>query len=183
MRMRAVKVALAGLLVLGLAACSVFVDLSSLDEGCGSGNKLCDGVCVSGSDPDKGCARSGCQPCALPHATPVCANDGTCAIAACIGSWEDCDGEADNGCEIDLDTDLEHCGDCDARPCMVENAEPACGSGSCAIRRCLPGFRDCNRQTRDGCEIDSTTDADHCGTCEVACAPGATCNDGVCGTP
>jgi hypothetical protein len=167
--------------LLGLAACSVMVDLSELDQGCASNEKLCDGRCVSATDPDTGCARDGCQPCALPHATPTCARNGTCAIAACIGSWDDCDGEAANGCEIDLDNDLEHCGACDARPCEVDNAEPACGSGSCAIRRCHPGFRDCNRSSRDGCEIDTTTNEEHCGACLASCAAGETCAGGTCG--
>ena len=163
-----------------LAACSVMVDLSSLDEGCGTDKKVCDDVCVSSTDPATGCARSGCQPCALPHATPVCAGDGDCAIAACIGSWENCDERAENGCEINLDIDLEHCGACDARPCEVANAEPACSSGSCAIRRCNPGFRDCDRSVRNGCEIDTTTNVANCGACGTPCAAGATCSDGEC---
>jgi hypothetical protein len=171
-----------GLVVL-LVSCSLAVDLSELDEGCGSGKKLCDGVCVSSDDPDKGCGRSGCQPCALPRATPICAADGSCAIAACIGSYENCDDEPENGCEIDLDTDLEHCGSCDARPCVVDNAEPACGSGSCAIRRCNTGFRDCDRMTRNGCEIDTTTDGEHCGACNTPCATDQECADSECVTP
>jgi hypothetical protein len=175
----AIRLAAAAHLV-ALAACSVFVDLGPLEEGCGAEEKVCEGVCVSATEPDTGCGRSGCQPCALPHATPVCAGDGACAIAACIGSYENCDDKPENGCEINLDTDLDHCGSCDARPCMVDNAEPACGSGSCAIARCLPGFRDCNRSTRDGCEIDTMTNEQHCGACETPCLAGEICTDGVC---
>ncbi|HEX6273651.1 MAG TPA: hypothetical protein VFZ53_11430 [Polyangiaceae bacterium] len=173
---------LLGLAQLGaLAACSVMVDLSELDQGCAPDEKLCDGACVTAADPETGCARQGCQPCALPHATPTCAGDGTCAIAACIGSNDDCDNDAENGCEVDLDNDLEHCGSCDARPCEVDNAEPACGSGSCAIRRCNPGFRDCNQSTRDGCEVDTRTNEAHCGACRMPCGDGETCTAGTCG--
>jgi hypothetical protein len=182
LRTKAAFTLLAGTHLLVLVSCSVLVDLSPLDEGCGAEQKLCDSECVA-TDPDNGCAREGCQPCALPHATPVCANEGTCAIAACIGNYENCDGKPENGCEINLDTDLEHCGDCDARPCEVENAEPACGSGSCAIRRCLPGFNDCDRRSSNGCEIDTTSNRLHCGACFMPCNAGDECADGVCVTP
>lgn len=181
MKLRTALRVLGLLHVAALGACSVFVDLSPLEEGCGPSEKVCDDVCVSAVDPETGCARAGCQPCALPHATPTCANDGSCAIAACIGSYENCDDEHDNGCEVNLDTDLDHCGSCDARPCEVDNAEPACGSGSCAIRRCNEGFRDCDRSSRNGCEIDTMTDEDNCGACETTCATSQTCSDGVCG--
>jgi hypothetical protein len=180
--LRAAALRLVGALgLVTLAACSVMVDLSELDQGCASDEKLCDGVCVSATDPETGCAREGCQPCALPHATPTCAGDGTCAIAACIGSWENCDGRADNGCEIDLDRDIDHCGDCDARPCEVDNAEPACSVGSCAIRRCNPGFGDCDRRSTNGCETDTMTSEAHCGDCNMPCSEGQTCTDGTCG--
>ena len=163
-----------------LGACSVMVDLSSLDEGCAANEKVCDGACITATDPETGCAREGCQPCALPHATPTCSTDGACAIAACIGAYENCDGKPENGCEIDLDNDLDHCGACDARPCEVDNAEPACGSGSCAIRRCNDGFKDCDRISRNGCEVDIRTSEAHCGACSMPCAVGETCTGGVC---
>jgi hypothetical protein len=89
--------------------------------------KLCDGACIP-TDPDNGVrARvASPAPCLTPH--PVCANDGACAIAACIGSYENCDGKPENGCEVNLDTDLEHCGDCDARPCIRWERRAAAGS-------------------------------------------------------
>ncbi len=37
--------------------------------------------------------------------------DGSCELIDCT-SWADCDGDEDNGCEVDLTSDPLHCGDC-----------------------------------------------------------------------
>jgi hypothetical protein len=39
---------------------------------------------------------------------------------------------------------------------------------------CARGFEDCNGDPADGCEVDTRTNADHCGACGSACS-----NDGV----
>jgi hypothetical protein len=141
--------------LLGEVNCSLQVDAAELNAGCGDEQKACGGRCVSERDPEFGCGSSSCQPCVLPNATSVCDADLTCAIAACVGHFEDCDGEALTGCEVNLDTDEEHCGSCTAEPCEVFGALPACARGACAIRKCLPGFKDCNRLDVDGCETAS----------------------------
>jgi hypothetical protein len=145
----------AGLFWLG--SCSVFLDDEPLTRGCAVDEKACDGRCVSRSDPEFGCAAESCQPCVLLNATSICDAEEHCAVAACVSSYEDCDGDSVNGCEVNLDTDVEHCGGCDAPACNVPGAVAACARGACAIRKCQPGFRDCNRLDADGCETSITS--------------------------
>jgi hypothetical protein len=138
----------------GLAtSCSLVVDADALAQGCDASNKACDGRCVSKLDPEYGCGNASCQPCVLPNATSVCDATEQCAVAACFENHEDCDTQASNGCEVNLDTDMAHCGACDAAPCEVAGAHAACARGQCAIRKCQPGFKDCNRLDEDGCEF------------------------------
>ncbi|HEX2730894.1 MAG TPA: hypothetical protein VHM70_04790 [Polyangiaceae bacterium] len=132
--------------------CSLFVEPARLEAGCDSDQKACDGHCVSRTDPEYGCGATSCQPCVLPNATSICDAEEHCAIAVCVESHEDCDKVSSNGCEVNLDTDVDHCGACDAPSCEVRGAFAACARGVCAIRKCKPGFEDCNRLDIDGCE-------------------------------
>ena len=80
-------------------ACSLAVDPDTLNEGCPAGAKLCGGACVSSSDPESGCGRATCQPCALDHSNPICSPAGECIVGTCLGRYENCDGESKNGCD------------------------------------------------------------------------------------
>jgi hypothetical protein len=164
-----------------VASCSLMVDPDALSSGCASGTKFCNGECVSTSSPENGCGRSSCQPCALPHAASVCSPSGECVVGACAGSYENCNNVQSDGCELDVDTDTDHCGGCNAPPCELPNAEPDCASGRCAILRCRTGFGNCDRDSDNGCEVNVTNDPDHCGTCEIGCADGQSCVSGSCG--
>src|SRR5262249_31417046 len=94
--------------------------------------------------------------------------------------FADCDGVADDGCEIDLTSDAGHCGACDS---VCRNAT-TCQSGACSTAVCVGGYADCNGVPDDGCEATPASDRDNCGACGNVCsfatAP-AECNDGVCG--
>jgi hypothetical protein len=161
-------------------ACSLAVDPDTLNEGCPTGTKLCAGVCVSNSDPETGCARATCQPCALDHANPICSPAGECIVGTCLGRYENCDGESRNGCEIDTSSDTQHCGGCRAAPCMLPNALPDCANGRCAILRCITGFSNCDTVAENGCETNTSTDPDHCGACATPCAASQRCSAGMC---
>lgn len=116
----------------------------------------CDSVCV-------GATPGGCQTCAT----------GTCgavsAGAPCTGGV--CDG---NGT----------CVACvDATNCPTRaNASATCVGGICGFT-CNAGFADCNGDPSDGCEVDLTSNVNHCGDCTTACGPTATCDNGLCNTP
>ncbi|HEY4013476.1 MAG TPA: hypothetical protein VGM06_09065 [Polyangiaceae bacterium] len=171
--------ALSLLVALLVPQCSLTVGLDYLEDGqCPSGTKLCSLHCQAPT-PRNGCSAPGCAPCALANATSRCGSSGFCAIAACTGTSQDCNGVADDGCEVDTDHDPNHCGGCTAAPCVVPNATPDCAAGHCAIRSCNSGFDDCNGDALDGCETDLATDA-NCGQCKNVCAEGTTCQNGAC---
>ncbi|WP_437507996.1 hypothetical protein [Sorangium sp. So ce1099] len=127
-----------------VASCSVTVDLDPLGDGvCPAGEKACyvvdDGEmgCVPIEDPDYGCTVEGCAPCSLFKADAVCAaNDpvGRCVMSSCVAEFEDCDGNLFNGCEAHTETDIEHCGGCEARCSCDKGFLPVCLRGACACR-------------------------------------------------
>jgi len=115
--------------------------------------------------------------CEAPNASPRC-EDGVCGFV-CAPGWNDVDGDAANGCEIqcvitnggveicdyadndcdtdvdegfDLDFDPDNCGEC-GRVCALPGvAEHRCEIGDCLTVRCAPGFQDLNGEPADGCE-------------------------------
>jgi hypothetical protein len=107
------------------------------------------------------------RPCVLDHATPAC-SAGTCAVAACVVGFGNCDGQAANGCERDLATDPDHCGAC-GRPCSRPNASSTCTAGLCGLGACHPGFDDCDADPVNGCESPVSSDPANCGACGLGC--------------
>jgi hypothetical protein len=133
---------------------------------CASGQRCADGICVC--DPAAcrevgGCrAGLGCQPtdfqsnpancgtcgtvCRFAHASARC-ESGTCVMGMCDTGWDDCDGQMDTGCEVNILTDNAHCGAC-GNACS--GATPVCnGSGICA----------CGDVCASGCRFTSIQDA------------------------
>lgn len=100
-------------------------------------------------------------------------------VCGCEMNFASCDGALANGCEIDLLTDENHCGDCSNR-CLMNQT---CVGGTCA---CDPNFADCNAETptADGCEADLRSSVDHCMMCGNRCTLANSterCNTGSCG--
>ena len=163
------------------SACTFTVDLDYLkDRKCAANLKLCNDKCVSKTDPQTGCATDSCIPCTLAQTTATCGSNGLCAIAGCLRSYRDCNRLPDDGCEIDIDHDPDHCGSCTAAPCVVPNAAPDCAAGRCAIRLCNTGYGDCNDTASDGCETNLLTSSAHCSKCNMPCPSGAACVGGRC---
>jgi hypothetical protein len=162
-------------------ACTLTVDTDYLkNRQCPSGTKLCNDRCVSRNDPSTGCASDSCVPCSLGHATANCANNGLCAIAGCLGNYQDCNHIAQDGCEVDIDHDPVHCGSCNAPACVTANGTPDCGAGHCATGACKAGFDDCNDDPEDGCEVNLRQDRLNCSKCNTPCPPGQNCVTGQC---
>jgi hypothetical protein len=128
------------------------------------------------SDPDN-CGVCGNVCSAHPHARPAC-EGGLCALACELG-YGDCNGDARDGCEEELNT-LSMCAACRTE-CTVAHGEPTCFLGSCDVQDCAPGWGDCNDHGDDGCEAP-LNDPAHCGTCAPCALPSATasCTEGVC---
>ena len=130
----------------------------------------CDRAAANGCEADLETAASHCGACgrqcpAGPHATPACAA-GACSLV-CESGWADCDGNAANGCEAQLNT-TANCGACG-------NACPSgqtCTAGACVPAGC-PGARP---MTCGGANVDLNESRTNCGGCGVDCgACGAAC--------
>ncbi len=63
--------------------------------------------------------------------------------------------------------------------CRVVNPAFTCVSNACRLV-CAAGRADCNSDPRDGCEVDTTASAAHCGGCGMACAAGQLCRSSAC---
>lgn len=146
---------------------------------CAAGQKLCDGACVSVDRPEFGCGADDCAPCRNENATPRCNAQHACDIAVCYQAYGDCDKNAENGCEVAVRLDPDHCGGCGLACPELPHAERGCGD-TCTIWRCNAGYGDCNGEVSDGCEVALSRDAQNCGGCGQACSPGATCKNGAC---
>lgn len=111
-----------------------------------------------------------------------------CSIDSCVSGLANCDGLFSNGCEININTDVNNCGSC-GNDCNTlgysQVATYTCSNGTCAIATCNPGFQDCNGIITDGCESPSSTDINNCGSCNNDCTAlpntnSTTCMGGSC---
>ncbi|MFO0595081.1 MAG: MopE-related protein [Myxococcaceae bacterium] len=93
---------------------------------------------------------------------------GTCGIAVCAMGRANCNQQYADGCEVQVASDPNHCGQC-GRACVTPNATPACVVGSCRVGTCDPGFANCNTLVPDGCEVNTNTSLSNCGGCNVTC--------------
>jgi len=151
-------------------------------QGCPAGEVVCGNECI---DTDTNPAHCGAcdAACDLPNvATHGCVG-GACTVVACDAGFGDCDADASNGCEVDLNTTAAHCGAC-ANACAA--GESCCG-GSCtdldtdanncgACGNACPAGESCC----SGACADLTSDVDNCGSCGNACATGEVCSQGTC---
>jgi hypothetical protein len=105
-------------------SCSLVVDSSDVDQGCGSGRKLCAGRCVEQNDEAYGCTRDKCAPCRLTNAIPRCDGE-TCVVDACLFGFDCPDEKA--GCLTNILVDSNNCGHCN----WACQAGESCSDGSC----------------------------------------------------
>jgi hypothetical protein len=145
---------------------------------CGDTEKLCGSACVLRDDPAFGCGVATCSACTLYAAAKATCAAGSCAVEACAAGFADCDGVASNGCESNLPTSVDHCGQC-GRPCALADATSTCKAGACLVAACTKDHADCDGLAGNGCEVSLLGDAKNCGGCGVVCA-GAIGKTGTC---
>ncbi|GMU59185.1 MAG: hypothetical protein AMXMBFR34_09480 [Myxococcaceae bacterium] len=153
-------------------------------EACDNIDNDCDNQVDEGFDLTSDVSHCGLcnRACAAPFATTHCTAS-TCGILSCNAGRADCNGAYLDGCEVDTQSSLSHCGTCN-NACVTANATPACTAGACAIGNCNAGFANCNSLVSDGCEVNTLTSTAHCGACNAQCAPAnasAVCLNGSCG--
>lgn len=110
-------------------------------------------------------------------AKPATENERCVRTSDCVSGLVCCAGSC-----VDLQKDTRHCGACD-EACPSQNAVAACVGATCKLS-CGDGFADCNGVAADGCEVNTTNDARHCGSCGTACslpnASSSTCSASQC---
>lgn len=120
--------------------------------------------------------------------SPLC-EDGMCTYDECLPDYLDCDNRTNNGCEVLSTNDVRHCGACGV-DCAVAGTElghfvsSTCINSTCSLL-CLQGWRDCDGDFRNGCEVD-LSHPETCGTCNNDCTAkfvhvdNVTCEAGAC---
>lgn len=113
---------------------------------CVAGWEDCNASAVDGCETDVTNDTSNCggcdTKCALPNAVSAC-KTGKCAVGLCTADWGDCDGAAQNGCEINLLTSKQNCGGCDAE-CFGLCTEGECHCAKpCGSECCTTGQKCC----------------------------------------
>ncbi len=147
-------------------------------DACPSNQTSCNGICESTSLDPNNCGSCGTNCLALPNTTSgQSCNAGTCAFA-CGTGFGDCDRNAGNGCEANLQSDASNCGACGTN-CMT-NGAGVCTAGQCSFASCNPGFVNCQTSC-----ADLQSDNSNCGTCGNVCSitsgsGQAACAAGVC---
>jgi hypothetical protein len=166
----------------GAAACSAG---ACVVGSCNAGFGDCDDNDANGCEVNLNTTAGSCgacgRACVIPNGTAGC-EAGACTVAACNAGFGDCDGDAANGCETNLNTTPGSCGAC-GRGCSVSNGTAGCAAGACTVAACATGFADCDGNPANGCEVNTLADVDHCGACGDRCAlPGGTnaCVRGAC---
>jgi len=157
------------------------------EEVCNGADDDCDGVIDNGFDLQSdtaNCGTCGTTCAAAPNADAAC-SAGSC-ILTCVDGFADCDTDAGNGCEAELQVDDMHCGMCDNACGAVSGGSRSCSGGLCRLD-CEATRGDCNGDPSDGCEVDLTENTENCGMCDNRCmdTPGASreCSGGMCSFP
>ena len=99
---------------------------------CNSGYEDCDGLYNNGCEANLATDPFNCRVCGntcvpKPHVQPLCKNSTCMASALCDAGYLDCDGNVNNGCEVDMTNDPLNCGGC-KMPCA---AGQSCMAGKC----------------------------------------------------
>jgi hypothetical protein len=151
---------------------------------CTPGFANCNGIAMDGCETNTINNPTNCGGCGIvcpmrPNTTgSVCAM-GACGITGCVPGFANCNGNATDGCEANVQIDLNNCGAC-GNTCGVRpnTTGSVCAMGACTIGACTPGFANCNGAFADGCEVNLQNDVNNCGGCGQHCM--MACVMGVC---
>lgn len=154
---------------------------------CAAGTGNCDGNAANGCETNLRTDSGHCgdceTECALGNAAATC-QAGACRVSSCSAPFDDCNGDPEDGCEVNTKTDVANCGACAAKPCPTLNGKAYCAESACGIT-CNDNFADCDGESGNGCEKDVSRDVNNCGACNKKCtgAAGKTpwCRNGQCG--
>jgi|GEM_PF-1212356 hypothetical protein len=140
---------------------------------CNPGFLDCDLNAANGCEVNKNTDPNNCGNCGVScpnvqNATRAC-NAGNCGIGSCNAGYADCNANPTDGCEVNTAIDVSNCGACGNSCSAPHVATSTCVTGACHIQSCTPGFSDCDGLEANGCEVNTATDANHCGNCSTVC--------------
>ena len=138
---------------------------------CNSGMKDCNGNWLDGCETDTSKDTNNCGSCGMvcptyPHSTTTCSN-GKCT-PVCNAGWKNCNGDWKDGCETNVGTDCNNCGNCGSTCPIYPHSTRSCSNGKCTPM-CNSGWKDCNGNWNDGCEVNVNSDVNNCGGCGKSC--------------
>ena len=148
----------------------------------------CDGDAANGCEVNGASDLANCGNCGnactkVGATTPAC-SAGSCTSTVCTGAYRTCKAGPVNGCETDTAASVGNCGTCGKVCGAVANGVAGCAASNCGIASCNANFDNCDGAVANGCEVNITTNAAHCGGCGKACpayANGAAqCKASVC---
>ena len=159
---------------------------------CGGGYPLDGGICNGLLENENSCLAASCvepegcllenvpdnESCPISNGQGSCLA-GSCQLAACDEGFAECNLDLSDGCETDILSSLNDCGECDT-PCKYDNAWTQCAEGECKFIGCAIGFTDCDSDPLTGCEAATGSDADNCGSCGVVCESPNPAKVGIC---
>ena len=98
---------------------------------CNMGFADCDMMYANGCETNintdlKNCGMCGMECMPPPNADPIC-RQGKC-LGACLGDFRDCNNMVQDGCEVNIKTDAQHCGQCNNGECKIGQT---CVDGNC----------------------------------------------------
>lgn len=141
---------------------------------CGTRYKDCNGDPRDGCETDTYRNTDNCGTCGNKcpsgtHAAAACGL-GQCKLA-CQAGYLNCDGQTDNGCEVNGSADINNCGTC-GNKCLPSGAANAtCAAGSCTVSSCAAPYLTCGAGPTTSCETNISNDANNCGACAKVCDP------------
>lgn len=138
---------------------------------CASGERYCLGVGCVTLDGDPFCGECGIVCTDTSTYTSVCDSNQVCT-QDCRSGLADCNSLPEDGCEIDLQSDVLHCNACDA-VCSTAQGTPTCQQGQCQIA-CQAYYEDCDTDVSNGCETHLVTTTD-CLACGIDCGVNTRC--------
>ena len=109
----------------------------------------------------------------------------------CEDEWADCNGNAEDGCEVHITDDKENCGqcnnNCERTLSSMHVSGIVCLAKQCQFTSCESGYGNCDNDQENGCETNLTT-KEACGSCGNNCTSQysegnhseITCQEGSC---
>lgn len=143
--------------------CNSDAQLGAAGDGCEEylvGNDDNCGACGNTCTKDARTSGNSCTANSNRACSPTCSNS---------ANFGNCDGNGANGCEALLQTAEATCGSCgtNCNSSIGSNniSSVNCASGACEVVNCSSNRADCNGTFSDGCEVNTSSSATHCGGC------------------